>query len=119
MRESRITRCEKKPNGYERDGEPGGNGGGSENGGSAGNGGEGGDNHGGGGSKIRSGGGVKRNKTFKDFKSGEKTARPDCYFCIGSHKASECPNIQAGLVIVTSARLVFAANGAPRERHED
>ena len=59
------------------------------------NGGGGGGNHGGGGSENRSGGGGKKNKSSKDSESGDKTARLDCYFCLGSHKASECPNRSA------------------------
>ncbi|CAN0326139.1 unnamed protein product [Ascophyllum nodosum] len=50
-REFQITRRDKKPNGYQRNGEPGGNGGGGENGGG------GDDNRRGGGYKNRSGGG--------------------------------------------------------------
>ena len=144
-----ITRREQKPNGYQRDGEFGGNGGGGRNGGGGGNG-RGGDsggvgsNRGDGGSKNRSGGGGKQKKSSKDSESGDKTTCPDCYFCLESHKASECPNrsasatapatpdsqhggclgsvgtnLGAGLLVATSARPALAARGAPRERYED
>ena len=64
-------------------------------------------------------GGGKKKKSDKDSESGDKTTRPDCYFCLGSHKASECPNLRAGFLVATSARPSFAARGAPCERHED
>ena len=79
-----------------------------------------------------------------DFESGDKTACPDCYFCLEPHKALECPkrpasatapatpnsphggflgsvrtNLGAGLLVATSARPALAARGAPREWHED
>ena len=38
------------------------------------------------------GGGGKQNKSNKKSEICDKTARPDCYFCLGSHKASKCPN---------------------------
>ena len=75
-REFQITRREKRPNGYQRDGEHGGNSGSSrkvvEE---AKNGGGGGGSLRGGGSKNRNGGG-KQNKSSKDSESGDKTARP-------------------------------------------
>ena len=122
-REFQITRREKKPNGYQGDGEHDGNGGGSENGGGSGNdrgGGDGGGggNRGGGGSKYRSGGGGEQNKNRKDSESGNKTAHPDFYFYPESHKASECTNLGAGLLVATSTRLALAARDAPRKRHE-
>ena len=82
-REFQITRREKKPDGYQRGEEHGGNGGGGGIGG-------GGGNRGGGGSKNRSVGGGKQNKSGKDSESGDKTACPDCYFCLEPRKASEC-----------------------------
>ena len=96
-REFQITRREKKPNGHQRDGEHGGNGGGGRNGGVGrnGRGGESGgvgDNRGGAGSKSRGRGGGKPKKSSMDFESGDKTVCPDCYFCLESHKASEFPN---------------------------
>ena len=96
--EFQITRREKKPNGYHEDGEHGGNGGGGGSGrgganrGGGANGRKVGGNRGGGGSKIRSGGGGKQNKSSKDSETGDKTAWPDCCFCLESHKTSECPN---------------------------
>ena len=94
-RKFQMTRREKKPVGYQRDGEHRGNGGDGENGGGGGNGAGRGGNRGGGGSKIRSGGGGKQKKSSKDPESGDKTARPDCYFCQEFHKASEQPNRSA------------------------
>ena len=143
--EFQIACREKKPNGYQRDGDHGGNDGGGGNGGDGENGGRGGGNRGGGGSKNRSRGGGKQKKSSKDFEFSDKTARPDCHFCLGSHKASECPNRSSsatapatcnsqhgvfwgnirtnlGAVVVfspTSAYPVLAARGAPRKRHED
>ena len=94
--------------------------------------------------KTRSGGRGKQKKGSKDSKSGNNTACPDRYFCLESHKASECPNrsasatapatsnsqhgryfgsvrtnLGAGLLIATSARPALATRGAPHERHED
>ena len=148
-REFQNTRREKKPNGYQRDGEHAGNSGGGRNGGGGGNdrgaesGGVGG-NPGGGGSKNRSGGGGKQKKSSKDSESSDKTACPDCYFCLEPHKASQCPNrsasatapatpnsqhgrfwgsartnLGAGLHVATSACPALAVRGAPCERHED
>ena len=136
-REFQITRREKKPNRYQRDREHGGNGGGGGNG-------RGGGNRGGGGSKNRREGGGKQNKSNKDSESGDKTACPDCVFCLEPHKSSECPNRSApatapatsnpqhgrllgsvrtnrgaGLPDATSARPTLAARGAPHERHGD
>ena len=143
-----ITRRDKKPTGYQRDGEHG-TGRGSRNGRGVGNsrGGEGGrmgGNRGGGGGKNRSGGGSKQKRSSKDSESGDETACPYCHFCLKTHKASECPNrcvsatapatpnsqhggfsgtvrtnLGAGLLVATSARPALAARGAPRERHED
>ena len=149
-REFPITHREKKPNGYQRDGEHRGNGGGGRNGGGGGDGRGGesggvGGNRGGGGSKIRGGGSGKQKKSSKDPESGDKTACPDCSFCLEPHKVSECPNCSAsaatapatpnsqhggfwgsvhtnhgdGLLVATSARPASAARGAPIERHED
>ena len=124
-RKYQTTRCEKKPNGYHGDGEHSGNGGGGgndpggRNGGGGGNGGGVGGNRGGGGSKYRSRGGGKQNKSSKDSEFGDKTARPDCYFCLRFHIVSKCTNLGAGLLVATSARPTLAARGAPRERHED
>ena len=134
-RKFQITRREKKPIGCQRDGEYGGNGGGGENGRGGGNGGGGGRNRGGGGSKNRSASGGKQKKISKDFESGDKTARPDCYFCLGPHKPSEClnrsasatvpptsnsqhgvfwgsvrTNLGAGLLVATSARPACAGH---------
>ena len=72
------------------------------------NGGERGSNRGGGGSKNRSGGGDKQKGSSKDCESGDKTARPDCYLCLRCHKASEYPNLGAGLLVATSARPALA-----------
>ena len=148
-RELHITRLEKKPIRYQRDGEHGGNGGGGRNGGRGGNGrggesGGAGGNRGGGGSKNRSGGGDKQNKSSKDSESGDKTTCPDCYFCLEPHKASECPNrsaaatapatpnsqhaeclgcvctnLGAGFLVTTSARPALAARSALRDWHKD
>ena len=124
-RKYQITRREMKPNGYHGDGEHSGNGGGGgndgggRNGGGGGNGGGVGGNRGGGGSKYRSRGGGKQNKSSKDSEFGDKTARPDCYFCLGFHIVSECTNLGSGLLVATSARPALATRGAPRERHED
>ena len=148
-REFQITRREKKPTGYERDREHGGNAGGGRNGGGGANGRGGesggvGGSRGGGGSKNRDGGGGKQRKSNRDSESGDKTACPDCYFCLESDKASECPNhsasatapatpnsqhgvflgsvrtnLGAGLLVDTSTCPVLAAHGAPREQHED
>ena len=148
-REFQITRREKKPKGYQRDGEHSGNGGGGRNGGGGGNGRSGksggvGGNRGGRGSKSRSGGSGEQKQSSKESKSGDETACPDCYFCLEPHKASECPNrfasatapatpksqhgiflgsddtnLGARLLVATSARPALAARGAPRERHED
>ena len=148
-REFQTTRREKKPNGYQRDGKHGGNGGGGRNSGGGGNG-RGGDsngvggNRGGGGTKNRGGGGGKPKKSSSDSEYGDKTAYPDCHFCLEPHKASESPcrsasatapatpdsqhggflgsvrtNLGAGLLVTTSARPALSAPGAPRERHED
>ena len=101
-------------------------------------------NRGGGGSKIRSGGGGKQKTSSKDSEPGDKTACPDCYFCLEPHIASECPNRSAsatapatpnsqhdgffgsvptnlgtGLLVAANARPALAAHGALRERHED
>ena len=115
-----ITRREKEPNGYRRNGKHGGNGGGGENGGGGGNRGGGGGNRGGGGSKNRRGGGGKQDKSSKASESGGKTARPDCYLFLGPHKASEGQNIGAVLLVATSARPALAARSSPRaERHEN
>ena len=141
-REFQITRREKKPNGYQRDGEHSGNGGGGRNdrGGGNGRGGDsggvGGD-RGGRGSKNHSEGGVKQKKSSKDSESGNKTTCPNCYVCLKPHEASECPNrsasatapatpnsphggflggfrtnLGAGLLVATSARPGLAARGA-------
>ena len=96
-REFQINRREKKPNGYQRDGEHCGNGG-RNGGGGNGRGGESGGvggNRGGGGSKSRGGGGGKPKKSSTDFESGDKTACPVGCFCLEPHKASECPNRSA------------------------
>ena len=87
-RELQITRREKKSNGYQRDGEHGGNGGGDSNGGGSENGGGGGNgrggesggvggNRGGAGSKNHSRGGGKQKKCSTDSESGDKTAPPN------------------------------------------
>ena len=124
-RNFQITRRGKKPNGYQRDGEHGGN-------------------RGGGGSKDHSGGGGKQKESSKDSESGDKIACPDCYFCLEPHKASGCPNrsasatapanynsqhggfldsvrtnLGAGSLVATSTRPALVARGFPRERHED
>ena len=153
-REFQITRRDKKPIGYQRDGEHGGSGGGGSNGGGSRNGigggnGRGGEsggvgsNRGGGGSKNHSGGGGVQEKSSMDSESGDKTASPECFFCLEPHRASKCPNPSAsatapatpnsqhggflgsvianlgvGLLVATSARPALAARGAPRERHE-
>ena len=148
-REFHITRREKKPNGCQRGGEYGGNGRGGKNGGGGENG-QGGDSGGvggnreGGDSKNPRNRGGKPKKISKDFEPGDKTAYPDCSFCLEPHKASECanrsasatppatPNFQrggficsvrtnlgAGLLVATSVPLVLGACDAPRERHED
>ena len=90
-REFQITRREEKPNGYQRDGQHGGNSGDGGNGEWGGNSGGGGGSREGGDSKNRSGGGGKQKKSSKDSESGDKTAWPDYYFCLGSHKASGMP----------------------------
>ena len=154
-REFQITRREKKPDGYERDGEHGGNGGGGSNGGGSRNDGGGGNgrggesggvggNRGGRGSKNHSRGGSKQKKSCTNSESGDKTASPECHFCLEPHRASECPNrsasatapatpnsqhggffcsvctnLGAELLVATNARPVLAARGAPRERQED
>ena len=91
--ELQITRREKKPIEYQRKGEHSGNGGGGGNGDGRGG------NCGGGGSKNRSGDGGKQNKSSEDSESGDKTACPDCYFCLESHKVSECPNRSASATV--------------------
>ena len=147
-REFQITRREKERNGCQRDGGHGGNGGGDGNDGGIGNGSGGCGNRGGEAwrrrDKNRSGSGGKQKKSSKDSESGEKTARPDCYFCLGFHQASEYPNrsasatapvtsnsrhggfwgsvrtsFGAGLLVATNARPALAARGAPLDRHED
>ena len=80
-RESQITRREKKPNGFQRDEEHGGNGGGGKNVRGCGNGvgdesGGAGGNRGGKDSKNRSGGGGKKKESSKDSDSGDKTTCP-------------------------------------------
>ena len=115
-----------------------------QNGGGGKNGGGGGGSRRGGGSKNRSGGGGKQKKSSKGFESGDTTARPDCCFCLGYHKASGCPNrlasatapatsnsqhgaflgsirtnVGAGLLVATNARPALAARGVLCERHED
>ena len=144
-REFQITRREKKPNGYQRDGEHGGNGRGGSNGGGSRNDGGGGNGRGGesGGEGGNRGGG-KQKKSSTDSESGDKIASLECYFCLEPHRASECPNrsasatapatpnsqhgrflgsvctnLGAGLLTATSARPALAARGAPRKRHED
>ena len=132
-REFQITRREKKPNRYQRDGEHGGNGGGGSNGGGGRSGGVG-DNRGDG----------KKKKSSTDSESGDKIASLECYFCLEPHRASECPNpsgfatapatpnsqyggfmgsvhinLGGGLLVATSPRLALTARGAPREKHED
>ena len=105
-REFQITRREKKPNGFQRDGEHGGNGVGGSNGGGSRNGEGGGSgrggksggvggNRGGGGSKNHSRGGGKQKKSGMDFESGDKTPCPDCCFCLEPHKTTEYPNHSA------------------------
>ena len=143
--ELQITRREKKPSGYQRDGEHGGNGGGGRNRGGSRNGGGGGNARGGesGGVSGNRGGG-KQKKSSTDSESGDKTASPECYFCLKPHRTSECPNRSAsttapatpnsqhgrflgsvrtnlgsGLLVAPSARPALAAHGAPRERHEN
>ena len=143
-REFHITRRERKLNGYQRDGEHSGNGGGGGNIGGGDNGSGGGGNRGGRGNKNRSGGGCEQKKSSRDSESGDNTGCPDCYFCLASHKASECPNrfasatapatsnfqhgvilgsvhtnLGAGLLVATSNHPALAARGAPRERLED
>ena len=91
-REFQITRREKKPIGYQRDGEHGGNGEGGRNDGGGGNGrgeesGGMGGKRGGGGRKNRSRGGDKQKKSSADSESGDKTTSPDCYFCLEPHRA--------------------------------
>ena len=54
-----------------------------------GNGDGGGGNRGGEGSKKRSGAGGKQKNRINNSESGDKTARPDRYFCLESHKVSE------------------------------
>ena len=95
-REFQITRCKKKSNGYQRDVEHGGNGGGGRNRGGSRNGGGGGNGRGGesGGVGGNRGGG-KQTKSSTDSESGDKTASPECYFCLKPHRASECPNRSA------------------------
>ena len=95
-REFQITRYEKKSNGYQRDGEHGGNGGGGRNRGGSRNGGGGGNGRGGesGGVGGNRGGG-KQKKSSTDSESGDKTASPDYYFCLKPHRALECPNRSA------------------------
>ena len=76
-REFQITRCEKKSNGYQRDGDHGGNGGGGRNRGGSRNGGGGGNGRGGesGGVGGNRGGG-KQKKSSTDSDSSDKTASP-------------------------------------------
>ena len=104
--EFQITRREKKPNGYQRNGEHGGNDGGRSNGRGSRNGGGGGNgrggesggvggNRGGGGSKNRSRGGGKQKKSSTNSESDDKTASSECYFCVEPHRASERPNRSA------------------------
>ena len=141
--EFQIIRRKEKPNGYQRDGEQGGNGGGGGNDGGGGNGGGGGGNRGGGVSQNRNGGGGKQIKNNKDSESGNKPAHLDCLFCLGYHRASECPNrsgsatapvtsnsqhgallgsvranIGAGLLVAKSTHPALVARGASRKRHE-
>ena len=150
-REFQITRREKKPNGYQRDGEHGGNGGDGRNGGGSRNGGGGGNGRGGesgevggnrgcGSSKNHRRGGGKQKKSSTDSESGDKTASPECYFCLEPHRALECPNrsasatapatpnsqhggflgsvrtnLGAGLLVATSAHRLWP-HVAPRAR---
>ena len=144
-REFQIIPREKKPNGYQRDGEHGGNGGGGSNGGGSKNGGggrngRGGESGGVGGNR----GGSEENKSSTGSESSDKTASLERYVCLEPHRASECPkrsasatapatpnsqhggilgsvrtNLGAGLHAATSARPVLAARGASRERHEN
>ena len=141
-RELQITRCEKKSNGYQRDGEHAGT--------------------------AEAAATVEAAETAEVVEmvevakaaewaaiveevSRRKVARipnpairplPPCYFCLKPHRASECPNRSAsttapatpnsqhggylgsvrtnlgsGLLVATSARPALAARGAPRERH--
>ena len=143
-RDFQITRREKKPNGYQRDGEHGRNGGGCRDGGGSRNGVGGGNGRGGesgGVSGNRGGGKQKRRSTI--FESGGKTASLERYFCLEPDKAWERPNRSAsakapatpnsqhggfldsvrtnlgtGLIAATSARPALAARGALRERHK-
>ena len=142
-REFQITRCEKKSNRYQRDGEHGGNGGGGRNRGGSKNGGGGGNGRGGesGGVGGNRGGG-KQKKSSTHSESSDKTASSECCFCLKPHRASECPDRSAsttapatpnsqhggflgsvrtkfgsGLLVATRARPALAAHGAPRERH--
>ena len=69
-REFQITRLEEKPNGYQRDGKHGGNGGGGENGGG------GGGNRGGGGSRNHIGGGGNVRTNFGAGSLVATSARP-------------------------------------------
>ena len=95
-REFQITGREKKPNGYQRDGEHGDNGGSGRNRGGRRNGGGGGNSRG-----SESGGvggnrgGVNQKESSTDSESGDKTASPECYFCLKPLRASECPNRSA------------------------
>ena len=112
LREFQITRREKKPNGYQRGGEHGSDGGGCSNGGSSRNGGGGGNgpgsesggvggNRGSGGSKKNSRGGGKQKKSSMDSESDDKTASHDCYFRLENHRAAECPKRSASATAPT------------------
>ena len=112
-REFQITRREKKPIRYQRDGEHGGNGGGGSNSGGSRKGGGGGNgrggvgggvggNRGGGSSKHHSRGGGKQKKSSMDSESGDKTTSPECYFWLKPHRVSECPNHSASATATAS-----------------
>ena len=105
-REFQIPPRGKKPNGYQRDGEHGGNGGGGSNGGGSRDGGGGGNgrggesggmggNRGGGGSRNISRGFGKQKKSSTDSESGDTTASPEFYFCLELHIVWEYPNRSA------------------------
>ena len=40
-------------------------------------------------------GGGKQKKSSTDSESGDKTASPECHFCLKPRRASECPNRSA------------------------
>ena len=112
-RQFQITRREKKPNRYQRDGEHGGNGRGGSNGGGSRNGGGGGNGRGGESGGVGDNRGCgKRKKSSTDFESGDKTASLECYLCLERNAQTALP-LQRRRPLPTSNMADFRVVSAP------